>query len=292
MQLKLLCLIMMVSKNIMYGVLIQIFLFSILLADDLNAQVKTIKDIHIQMESGDYDLKNIFLEIEKRTDLKFAYPDRILDSQGLIRIASKKQSVYDLLSNISKVAKLQFKQVNEVVYVGDAADKIPTDQKISIIIQTRTVTGKVTSQEDREGLPGVNVIERGTNNGTVTDVQGDYSLQVSEGAVLVFSSVGYTREEVTVGNRSVVDLVMTQDIQQLDELVVVGYGTMQKRHLTGSVGSVQMDETLESRPMIDFGQACMARLPVYRCSTQADVRGNHLGYRYVGSTLSVQEVRP
>jgi TonB-dependent starch-binding outer membrane protein SusC len=242
MQIKLLHLIIMVSKNIMYGLLIQVFLYSILVADDLKAQVKTIKDIYIQMESGNYHLRNVFLEIEKRTELKFVYPDRIVESQHLIRITSRKQTVYDLLSNISKEAKLQFKQVNEVVYVGDAADKLPADT--GIIIQTRNVTGRVISQEDGQGLPGVNVIEKGTRNGTVSNIQGDYSLNVMDGATLVFSSVGYVSEEVGVGNNSVINLSMVPDIQQLQELVVVGYGTLKKSDLTSSVSTIPVEDAL------------------------------------------------
>ena len=85
--------------------------------------------------------------------------------------------------------------------------------------------------------------EKGTSNGTVTDVQGNYSLQVSEEAVLLFSSVGYTPEEIIVGNQSVINLTMNPDIKQLQELVVVGYGTARKEDLTGAIASVDIDNS-------------------------------------------------
>jgi TonB-dependent starch-binding outer membrane protein SusC len=124
--------------------------------------------------------------------------------------------------------------------------EIENSEEASIIgevnLQTRNVTGRVTSQEDKEGLPGVNVIELGTTNGTVTDIDGRYTLEVAEGATLVFSSIGYISEQVVIGTRSVVDLVMAQDIRQLDELIFVGYGTVKKSDLTGSVERVTASE--------------------------------------------------
>ena len=107
------------------------------------------------------------------------------------------------------------------------------------ISQTRTITGKVTSSEDNSDLPGVSVLIKGTTTGTVTGVDGRYALDVSEGSVLVFSYVGFTSEEVEVGNKSVIDLVLRPDLTQLSEIVVVGYGTQEKQDITGAVGSVK-----------------------------------------------------
>ena len=101
--------------------------------------------------------------------------------------------------------------------------------------QSRTVTGKVTSQDDGTGIPGVNVVEKGTNNGTVSDVDGNYSVNVSEGATLVFSFVGYSSQEIAVGNQSSVDIALAADVTSLDEVVVVGYGTQQRKEITSSV---------------------------------------------------------
>ncbi|MFW5762098.1 MAG: TonB-dependent receptor plug domain-containing protein, partial [Cyclobacteriaceae bacterium] len=108
--------------------------------------------------------------------------------------------------------------------------------------QSRNITGRITSVEDGESLPGVNIIEKGTNNGVVTDVDGVYSLNVNEGATLVFSSVGYVTEEVEVGERTVIDLVMTMNIQQLNELVVVGYGVQEKKLVTGATTQVKGED--------------------------------------------------
>src|SRR5688572_3839092 len=105
--------------------------------------------------------------------------------------------------------------------------------------QDKTVTGRVTSEEDRSGIPGVSILIKGTTQGTATDEDGNYKLNApSEDAVLVFSSIGYLQQEITVGMQSVINVVLAPDITQLDEVVVVGYGTVNKSDLTGSVASV------------------------------------------------------
>ncbi len=124
---------------------------------------------------------------------------------------------------------------------------------IEVVVQTRTISGKVTSGEG-EGLPGVNVVEMGTTNGTVTDIEGQYSLNVSEGSTLVFSSVGYITEEIAIADQSVIDVSLLEDVSQLEEIVVVGYGTRKKVNLTGAV-SVAGSEDLENRPVANVQQA-------------------------------------
>jgi TonB-linked SusC/RagA family outer membrane protein len=104
------------------------------------------------------------------------------------------------------------------------------------------VTGKVTSADDNSGLPGVNVVIKGTSNGTVTDANGSYSISVPTAeAVLVFSSIGYSTVEISVGGRSVVDVALQLDVTQLSEVVVVGYGTQEKRDVTAAISSLKAD---------------------------------------------------
>jgi iron complex outermembrane receptor protein len=108
--------------------------------------------------------------------------------------------------------------------------------------QDKTVSGQVTS--DAEGaLPGVNVLVKGTSTGTVTDLDGNYRLTVPEGNdVLVFSSIGYANQEVTIGSQTTIDVVMSEDVQSLQEIVVVGYGTQEKKEITSAVTSVSSEE--------------------------------------------------
>ena len=111
--------------------------------------------------------------------------------------------------------------------------------------QNITVTGRIISADNNEPLPGVNVAEKGTSNGTVTDINGTYSLSVPQGAALVFSFIGYESVEEAINGRSVINLSLTPNLEQLQEVVVVGYGSVKKTDLTGAVGSISSDELLE-----------------------------------------------
>jgi len=107
--------------------------------------------------------------------------------------------------------------------------------------QTTKVSGKVTD-DTGEPLPGVNVVEKGTTNGTVTDISGNYSISIDQNGTLVFSFVGYLTKEVSVGGRGVVDVQMEPDVQQLSEVVVIGYGTTTVKDATGAVASVTSED--------------------------------------------------
>lgn len=108
--------------------------------------------------------------------------------------------------------------------------------------QTKTVTGKVTAAEDGTALPGVNILEKGTNNGAITTVDGTYSITVNEGAVLAFSFVGYQTTEVPVGNQTTVNVALEGDVTALTEVVVIGYGEVRRRDATGAVASVKAED--------------------------------------------------
>lgn len=108
--------------------------------------------------------------------------------------------------------------------------------------QSKTVTGTVTSADDGTSLPGVNIIEKGTSNGTVSDSNGKYSIAVGENSTLVFSFVGYTSQEVPVGGQTSINPTLQLDVQSLSEVVVVGYGTQEKKELTSAVSSVKAED--------------------------------------------------
>lgn len=113
---------------------------------------------------------------------------------------------------------------------------------ISFQIQAQTVSGRVISEENQEALPGVNVLVKGTTSGTVTDLDGNYQLSATGDDTLSFSYIGFMSREVPVDNRSTVDVALSEDVETLSEVVVVGYGTQQKRDLTGSISSLDGEE--------------------------------------------------
>lgn len=138
--------------------------------------------------------------------------------------------------------------------------------------QERTITGTVTASEEGP-LPGVNVLVKGSTTGTVTDLNGAYRISVpGPESVLVFSSIGYTNEEVTVGNRSSIDIELLPDIKSLSEVVVVGYGTQERRDLTGAVSSVDAEE-LQNMAIQSVEQGLQGRVAGVNVTQQSGAPG-------------------
>lgn len=123
----------------------------------------------------------------------------------------------------------------------------------------KTVTGTVTSESDGQPLPGVNILIKGTTQGTSSDMDGQYNIEVQDGtAVLVISYLGFMTQEITVGDRSIIDVALLDDADLLNEIVVVGYGSRKKSDVTGAVSTVKSEE-LTAFPVLDAGQALQGR---------------------------------
>lgn len=121
--------------------------------------------------------------------------------------------------------------------------------------QTRTITGKVVSEEEPDGLPGVNVLVQGTTTGVITDLSGEYSITVQgPSTTLVFSFIGYTTKQEVVGNRSIVNVSLNPDTQNLQEVIVTAYGTANKGNFTGSAIALKSDQ-IANRPIANVASA-------------------------------------
>lgn len=158
--------------------------------------------------------------------------------------------------------------------------------------QNRTVSGTVTDSK-QEPLIGVNVVVKGnTSVGAITDVDGNYSLTVPEGkTVLLFSYIGYTSQEVEVGQQGTVNVVLKEDAQALDEVVVIGYGTVKRRDLTGAVASIKGDEVAVT-PVSNVAQALQGRLPGVNVVSQDGRPGATISVRVRGGGSITQSNDP
>lgn len=135
-----------------------------------------------------------------------------------------------------------------------------SNANVSISQQAKKVTGTVTDAKG-EPLLGVNVVVKGTTNGTITDLDGKYSLEVEPNSILVVSYIGYVSQQIPASGE-VVNVTLKEDTQNLDEVVVVGYGTQQKKDITGSVAVVDTKDLLASSGS-SATQHCKVRRPVY-----------------------------
>ena len=153
---------------------------------------------------------------------------------------------------------------------------------INAPIAEKTIQGKVTDSATGQGLPGVSVVVKGTSQGTTTNEQGSYSLTVPDNAAtLVFSFVGYLSQEVSVGNRSTINLVLEGDTKVLSEVVVIGYGTVRKSDLTGAVSGVKEAELME-RPAPSLNQQLSGRMPGVQVNTNSGRPGGRTTVRIRG----------
>ncbi|MBO0939988.1 TonB-dependent receptor [Fibrella sp. HMF5335] len=163
---------------------------------------------------------------------------------------------------------------------GNAAD-VRSTARLTQKVVDKTVTGRVT-EEAGEGLPGVSVVLKGTQRGTVTDADGRYKLDVPDAnAVLVFSFVGYISQEVAVGAQVNIDVSLKGDAKTLDEFVVIGYGTTRKSDLTGAVATVK-EAQLQERPTSSLNQALSGRMAGVQVNTNSGRPGGRTTVRIRG----------
>ena len=172
--------IIMTFRGLIYGTALQVFFLSMMLAKGSEAQnIQSVRDVTISIDLKNANLQKCFAEIEKQTDYRFSYDHYLIDDNVKINYKSKKKYVSDLLLEISRQAKIKFMQVNNNINV-QKLENPDQESQLEIIIQGITITGRVTTSEDDSGLPGVNVIVKGTAQGTVTDVEGNYKLDVPD----------------------------------------------------------------------------------------------------------------
>ncbi len=164
---------------------------------------------------------------------------------------------------------------------------------ISVIVaqaQSRTVSGTV---KDAEGtlMPGVSIIEKGTSNGATTDATGKFNITVNQDAVLVFSFIGTKPQEITVGNQTVIDVTLQEDASQLDEVVVIGYGTVKRSDLNGSVVSVTGDD-LRKMPVSTVAESLTGRMAGVNVSSTEGSPDAEIRIRIRGGSSLTQDNSP
>jgi TonB-linked SusC/RagA family outer membrane protein len=148
--------------------------------------------------------------------------------------------------------------------------------------QNRVITGTVTSSEDNMGVPGATVLVKGTTIGTATDIDGKYSISVPAGSnVLVFSFVGLTAQEVTIGNQTDISVALQPDVQSLSEFVITSYGDQSKREITGAIASVK-GEVFANLPMQSFDRAMQGRIAGVQVTSTTGAPGGTLNVRIRG----------
>lgn len=210
---------------------IKLILLILLISPSLFAQVT----ITLKNQS----IRQALKEIERLSDYKFFYNNDLSSLDKVVTLSAKDESIESVMSKLLAGTDISYKQDNNNLIVLTLKATSPkqsnNDQKIK---------GTVVD-ETKQPVIGANIVVEGTTNGTITDLDGNFSLQVPENAELRVSYIGYLDQRVKVGKSTSLHIILKEDTQTLDEVIVVGYGTMKKSDITGSVASVKLDDLKE-----------------------------------------------
>ncbi|MEQ6120550.1 TonB-dependent receptor [Reichenbachiella sp. MALMAid0571] len=235
--------IYMISKYFVYIVIIQSAFANILAAGGTKGQnYMPLKQMAFSV-SEYKTVSQVFSLIEERTDLVFSIDENKLEDKLDTKLFfdQSETNLEQVLLKISRERNIGFKRINNNVVVFSRKRNSESGNSVIEYLSDVEISGKITD-ENGQGLPGASVIEKGTTNGTTTDLEGRYKLNVSEEAILVVSFVGYKTQEVTINGRSAVDIQMEMDAQQLEDIVVIGYGSQSKAKITGAISEVKTEQ--------------------------------------------------
>lgn len=250
------------TKLLLYGTILQTLFFTVLTAKEGKAQRESVHKIQVSVAWDNVTLSQAFWDLEQKTPFKFTYHHNKVDDKVTINFNAANTSLGKVLMFISENARLRFQRINENIHVGRKSkrDEALTEKFSEQLLLEKEISGRVTD-ENEEGLPGVNILVKDTNIGTVTDAEGNYKLIAPDNATtLVFAYVGYITEEVEIGSQTVINIGLSPDISTLAEVVVVGYGTEIKRNLTSSVATADVDD-IDEIPNTSLSNAIAGRVP-------------------------------
>lgn len=200
----------------------------------------------ISMHVSNVTLQEVFETLREQTDLSFSYGNDVIQHSQTYSLDYEDQTLGDVLKDLSQKVGFQYVVKDGKVLIGALEKKQD--------IQQRTIKGTI---KDAEGIPlgGASITEKGTSNGVIADFEGNYEITISKGeAVLLFSYIGYAPQEIRSNGLDRIDVVLVQETSELDEVVVVGYGTQKKANLTGAVSNVKQ-ESIVDRPITQASNA-------------------------------------
>lgn len=202
------------------------------------ASTESLLSERVQLQVDNVTLKDALKEIERQSQFTFLYNDASIDVNQVITVNTKVLSVKEVLDAILLNKGINYTIIDNQIVLTRAAANRMQDKK--------TITGKITDADSKEGLPGVSILEKGTSNGSISDLDGNFTLSVAEDATVVITYVGYVTEELSAAGISQMNVALVPDIINLEDVIVIGYGTVKKSDITGAVASVSAEQLQQS----------------------------------------------
>lgn len=261
--------------------LLVLFCSSFALAHDSEAQELLRQRVSLQVH--DQSLKKVLTAIEKQTAVKFLYRADLVENLPAVTLQVTDKPLDQVLEQLLAPGALTYTVSGRQIVLG-ARPRVETPQDRP---QARPIRGRVTAAENGEGIPGVNVLIKGTSRGITTGANGSFQLDIpeEEGTTLVFSYVGYESQEVAVGKQTELTVALKQNTQSLRELVVVGYGTQTRQNLTSAISTVKPGE-MNVGAIADVGQLLQGKVPGLNISASGDPNSNAAVILRGASTLN------
>ncbi|WP_286472314.1 SusC/RagA family TonB-linked outer membrane protein, partial [Parabacteroides goldsteinii] len=221
----------------------------------------------VNLEMRNQTVKEVLDEIEEQSDFSFFFNIKHVDLHRRVSVVAKKSDIFKVLETVFAGTDVRYSVVDRKIILS-------TEKQGNLIAQQKEkkVMG-VVKDEKGELVIGANVSVKGTTIGTITDIDGRFSLNVPENAILLISYIGYTDQEIKTENKTQIDILLEEDTQTLDEVVVVGYGTQKKVNLTGAVTAVSGKE-MTKRPVANATTMLQGQVPGLRIVQSTGQPGN------------------
>ncbi len=267
--------------------LVMLMMMGVSYAHHSNAQQYL--DRRLTLEAKDRQIKKVFEDIEKATEVRFVYSSQVIGSSQKVSIHESNTTLSQVLDQLLKPLKVKYELVGRKVVLSTdlirnkSGDKNTAENESGLApAAAQITTGKVTDEKSA-ALAGVNVILKGTQKGSTTDADGKYSIEVpDENAILIFSFVGYKSQEIQVGTKTEITVSLLPEDKALEEIIVVGYGTQKQREVTGSIATIQAAQ-LEDQPVGQFAQKLQGRVAGVQINQSTGVPGGGISIRIRGA---------
>ncbi len=228
-----------------------------------NSLGQTLLDQPITISAQNQPLPDVLATIERSAGLRFTYVPALVEGQQRLSIEARNEKLSNLLDRLLKPLQIDYSLRKKYIILKRTSVLLPSLIKstgFNDVPVAVPVSGRITT-DNGETLPGVSVVLKGTTTGTTTDANGRYTLNVPNGSsVLIFSYIGYLSQEVVVGNRTTIDIALQTDDKTLSEVVVVGYGTQEKKEVTGAISQVSGQEIRKSTA-VSISNSLAGRVP-------------------------------
>lgn len=250
-----------INYNLKMKITAILFVFAFV---QINAANSFGQNTKVSLKMKEVSIQNILNRIEQKTDYKFLYEKNVFQSNKLVSVNVKNEKLSIVLDKLFEDQNVTLVYLEKQIVIKTKLEtnivSLPKNLEPETSIDQQSISG-VVLDENEVPLPGASIIEKGTTNGTQSDFDGNFTLDVRDGAILQISYLGFIAQEIAVAGQSSIKVKLKADTASLDEVVVVGFGAQKKSNITGASSSIKMDPVLADRPVTNPMLAIQGVIP-------------------------------